>query len=110
MTMKSLLIVTWTLMVVGILAALILPVQAETINAGQIFPEFSVINVDSICVWDRIDFNTDGRLMLPMANDDNMDATAGLKGELIYNRNDDALYFCATSGDPGAWVKIKDFN
>ena len=104
--MKKLLIASWVLIA---LAVLLPRTQAETINEGQIFPEFSTVNIDSLCIWDKLAFNH-GRIILPMVTDSAMVATEGVRGEIMFNEHDEALYFCTTTGDPAVWVQIKDFS
>ena len=104
--MKKLLIASWILIA---LAVLLPRTQAETINEGQIFPEFATVNIDSLCIWDKLAFNH-GRIILPTVDSQAMDDVEGVRGEIVFNDADGALYICTTAGDPAVWVQIKDFS
>lgn len=91
-------------------ALITLPAKAETINEGQVFPEFTTMNVDSLCVWTHVDFNNDARIILPFVDSESMNDVAGQRGELVFNDNDGCLYICVTTGNPAAWIQIKDFS
>lgn len=47
-----------------------------------------------------------GRFLVRQVNDDNMDATAGTEGEIVYNQDDDKFYGCTATGDPATWAAL----
>jgi hypothetical protein len=43
-------------------------------------------------------------MIVRTVDDDAMDATAGTRGEIVFNDDDDKFYGCTVAGDPATWA------